>query len=309
MPTSKTTAFSSLRRMPTVVPFTVALLGIATFASMDVVMKGLAIELGAYNAMLWRTSIALVFAGALFLWKRGRWPGKSVIRVHVWRGVVTALMAFLFFWGLVYVPLAEAIGLSFIAPLIALYLAAVLLQEKIGSKAVFASVTGLAGTLVIVGGRMSGEYGNDIGMGIAAILLSALLYAYNLILQRQQALIAEPIEIAFFQNATVVAVYSLFAPFWAVAPALDHLPSLGAAAILGFVSLLLLSWAYARAEANILIPVEYTAFIWAALFGWLVFAEDVTPATLAGTALIVVGCLVAARQQPERVEHVETTAI
>ena len=51
------------------------------------------------------------------------------------------------------------------------------------------------------------------GKGIAAILLSAVLYAYNLILQRQQALIAGPIEIAFFQNATMVAVYLVFAPF------------------------------------------------------------------------------------------------
>ncbi len=95
----------------------------------------------------------------------------------------------------------------------------------------------------------------------------------------------------------------------AVSPSSDLLPSLATAAMLGFVSLLLLSWAYARAEAKILIPVEYTAFIWAALLGWLVFAEAVTAATLAGTSLIVVGCLVAARQQPDHVDHVETTAV
>ena len=43
----------------------------------------------------------------------------------------------------------------------------------------------------------------DTGKGIAAILISAGLYAYNLILQRQQSLLAGPIEIAFFQNCTV----------------------------------------------------------------------------------------------------------
>jgi S-adenosylmethionine uptake transporter len=293
----------------TVIPFTVALFGIATFAGMDVLMKGLSIEMGAYNAMLWRTSVALMLAVPLFLWKRRRWPEMSTIRLHVWRGVVISLMAFLFFWGLVYVPLAEAIGLSFIAPLIALYLAAVLLKEEIGNKSIFASVMGLAGTLVIIGGKLGGEYGDNIGEGIAAILLSAVLYSYNLILQRQQALVADPVEIAFFQNSTVVSVYVLFAPFWAVAPSVEMFPSLGAAAILGLCSVLMVSWAYARAEAKILIPVEYSAFIWAALFGWLVFAEDVTVATLLGTALIVIGCLVAARQEPKHVDHVETTAI
>ena len=87
------------------------------------------------------------------------------------------------------------------------------------------------------------------------------------------------------------------------------IPALVGAAILGIISLLLLSWAYARAEATILIPVEYTAFIWAALLGWLIFAETITAVTLLGTGLIVIGCLVAARQQPEHIDHVETTAL
>jgi S-adenosylmethionine uptake transporter len=276
---------------------------------MDVIMKSLSIEMGAYNAMLWRTSIALVMAAALFLGRRGRWPGNEVIRFHVWRGVVISLMAFLFFWGLAHVPLAEAIGLSFIAPLIALYLAAVLLKEKIGEKAILASVIGFAGALVIIGGKLGGQYSEEVGKGIAAILLSAILYAYNLILQRQQALIAGPVEIAFFQNATVVIVYLTLAPFLAVIPAVEQVPGLIGAAVLGITSVLLLSWAYRRAEARILIPVEYTAFIWAALFGWLVFAEEVTLATLIGTVLIVVGCLLATRQQSDHIDHVETTAV
>jgi S-adenosylmethionine uptake transporter len=291
------------------VPFGVAVLGISTFAGMDVVMKSLSIELGVYNAMLWRTMIALCLAALLFAWKRQHWPQNSTIRLHVWRGTVTSVMAFLFFWGLVYVPLAEAIALSFIAPLLALYLAAAMLHEKIGGKAIFASVVGLAGALVIIGGKLSGDYSEESAKGIAAILLSAIMYAYNLILQRQQALLAEPTEIAFFQNGTVVTVYLLFAPFWAVTPPLEQLPYLAGAAVLGILSLLMLSWAYARAEAKILIPVEYTAFIWAAIFGWLVFDESVTMATLAGTALIVVGCLVAAKQQPQKVDHVEATAL
>ncbi|MEH6550629.1 MAG: DMT family transporter [Pseudomonadales bacterium] len=291
------------------VPFTVATLGIATFAGMDVLMKGLAIDLGTYNAMLWRTLIAFLLSAILFLWKRQAWPATTHLKLHVWRGVVTSVMAYLFFWGLTHVPIAEAIGLSFIAPLIALYLAAALLKESIGRQAVFASMIGLLGTLVIVSGSAAGAYSDKAALGVAAILVSAVLYAYNLILQRQQALIAKPAEIAFFQSATICGAYALLAPFFAVVPSAASLPELTLAAVLGFVSILLLSWAYARAEAKILIPVEYTAFIWAALFGWLVFGEEVTATTLIGTALIVVGCLVAARQKPNQVDHIETTSL
>lgn len=291
------------------VPFSIACVGMATFACMDATMKGLSISMGAYNAMLWRTAIAVTIALGLVLWKRTRWPQARVMRLHIWRGVVTSLMAFLFFWGLAYLPLAEAIALSFIAPLIALYLAALLLKEKVGNRAILASVIGFAGALVIIGGRWSGHFSDDASKGIVAILLSAVLYAYNLILQRQQALLAEPVEIAFFQSLTMLLVYLGFAPAYAVVPALPQLPALAGAAALGMVSLLLLSWAYARAPASILIPVEYTAFIWGALLGWLVFAEVLTVATLAGTALIVVGCLVATRRKIGPIVHTETTAL
>lgn len=287
----------------------VAIIGISTFVGMDTVMKSLSIAEGAYNAMLWRTLLGLVLAGMLFFRKRRRWPNQSTLRLHVKRGVLTSLMAFLFFWGLIHVPLAEAIGLSFIAPLIALYLAAVLLKEKVGGRALLASIIGFSGALVIIGGKLGGDYGEKIGIGMAAILLSALLYAYNLILQRQQAMIADPTEIVFFQHATVGVVYLMLAPFLAVVPALELLPGFAAAAALGIISLMFLSWAYARAEANVLIPVEYTAFIWASLLGWLVFGEAVTSATLAGTALIVVACLMVARQKPGQADHVEATAI
>ena len=70
--------------------------------------------------------------------------------------------------------------------------------------------------------------------------------------------------------------------------------------MLSTASLLLLSWAYARAEASYLAATEYTSFLWAMLLGWLVFAETVSPFTLAGAALIVAGCILAARR-PEDV--------
>ena len=289
--------------------FMAATVGIATYAGMDVTMKGLALSLGAYNAMLWRSMITEVLAGRLYFWHRPKWPTNKVIRLHVWRGLIISVMAFLFFWGLKYLPVAEAIGLSFIAPLIALYLAAAILNEQISRQALVASFIGLVGATIIVLGKLGGEYDEETGQGIAAILLSALLYAYNLILQRQQALVAEPVEIAFFHNSTVVFLFSCLSPFFAVVPSSAYIPQFTLAAVLGLVSLLMMSWAYARAPANKLIPVEYTAFIWAAILGWLVFGETVTLTTVFGTVLIVCGCLVAAMQKNAVVDHVETTAV
>jgi|TARA_B110000459_G_C16573783_1_gene477713 S-adenosylmethionine uptake transporter len=290
------------------IAFAVAGCGIATYAGMDVVMKSLSLEIGSYNAMLWRSCVGIVIAGTLYFWRRPHWPSSTTLRLHVWRGFVTSVMAFLFFWGLKYLPVAEAIGLTFIAPLIALYLAAIVLKERIGKQAVAASIIGLFGASIVIAGRLSGDYSEDVSRGIAAIMTSAVLYAYNIILQRQQALVAKPFEIAFFQNCTVIVIFGSLAPFFAVVPSISLLPNISAAAGLGVVSLLMMSWAYARAPAKVLIPVEYTAFVWAAILGWMVFDESVTTATVLGTALIVFGCVVSAWHKPERLNHVESTA-
>ena len=247
------------------IPFSVALLGIALFAVMDALMKGLVLEMGTYNTMFWRGCVSMVLAAVLYTWRRPAWPKREVLHLHLQRGVLIAVMAFLFFWGLAYVPIAEAIALSFIAPLIALYLAALLLGERVGSKAVVASVVGFAGALVVMLGKLSGDYDDNVFRGMAAILLSALLYAYNLILQRRQALVSQPVEIVFFQTLALFVLYLTAAPVLAVPPDIDALPGLLITAVLSMGSLMLLSWAYARAEARVLIPVEYTAFIWAAL--------------------------------------------
>ena len=289
--------------------FAVAAAGIGFFSLMDVAMKDLSIALGAYNAVIWRNMAGAIFAGALFLFARQGWPDRSALRLHAWRSLVVAIMAISFFWAIARLPLAEAIGLSFIAPVIALFLAAILLGEKIGREAIIASVAGLAGVAVILFGKFSGHYSREALWGVAAVLFSAVVFAYNLILARQQAQIAGPIEIAFFQNLLTASILALAAP-WLLEPLpMAKLPILSGAALLAILSLLLLSWAYARAEAQVLIPVEYTGFVWAAFFGWLFFAEPVTWPVLLGTALIIAGSLIAARAKPAPVNQVEIATV
>jgi S-adenosylmethionine uptake transporter len=287
-------------------PFAAGCLGIALFSVMDAVMKHLVVEIGTYNALVWRNGTGALIAGALFLATRSRWPGRAALRIHLTRGLVGTLMALLFFWGLGRVPLAQAIALAFIAPLIALYLAAVLLKERIERRALFASGLGVAGVAVIFAGQAEADLGREAVLGSLAILASACLYAYNIILMRQQAQVARPLEVAFFMSGITALTLSLAAPVLAVVPAAEHWPAILSGALLAFGSLLLLAWAYARAQAQHLAPVEYTSFIWAVLLGWFVFGEEVSGFTLAGAALIVVACTIAAsRRGPDPVAQAE----
>ena len=289
-------------------PFLVAASGIALFSVMDAVMKTASMAVGAYNAMLFRSGFGVLLMLPLWRLSGGRWPQGPALRLHALRGAVSAGLATSFFWGLIRLPLAEAIALSFIAPLIALYLAAAMLGEKIGRNAVIASLLGFAGVLVIGAGRLGREaLSEDAMWGIAAVLLSAVLYAFNLIFQRKQAQLASPQEVALFQMGFAGLFLVLAAPWLAVTPSIPMLGWIATGAALAAVSLMLLSWAYGRAEAQVLLPIEYTAFVWAALFGWLFFAEAVTLETMAGVALIVIGCWIAAHRSVP--SHTEQTTL
>jgi S-adenosylmethionine uptake transporter len=277
-------------------PFGAALAGVGFLSLMDAFMKEAALMTGAYTATVLRALIGAALIAPVWLTRGPAMPSRALWKLHIERGIVSAFMALTFFYSLTKLPLAEAIALSFIAPLIALYLARVLLGETISRAAIGASLLGFAGTLVIVGGRIGeGRFDADAAWGVAALFVSALLYAYNFIVIRRQAQLAGPLEIATFHSGIGGLVLLTLAPLLWQTPSMAALPWLAVAAVLTVSGSAAIAWAYARAEANVLVPTEYSGFVWAAAMGWLFFREPVTLPTLAGTALIVTGCWLATR--------------
>lgn len=275
--------------------FAVAATGIFTYSIMDAIMKGLSIASGAYSAVLWRSIAGSLMIGALFLVQRRPWPRGEALRLHIMRGTAAGLSVLLFFWGLVRVPMAQSVALTFLAPLIALFLAGVFLGERIRRTAVLGSLIASLGVLLIGAGQAQQGANPELLMGSGAIILASILYAVSLILLRQQAQLAGPLEIALFTSVVISLLQLVGAPWLAVWPRVDQLPIIIVAAVIGSASAMMLAWAYRRAETQVLAQVEYTAFIWAAILGWLVFGEGVSLFTVGGAGLIIAGCTVAVR--------------
>jgi S-adenosylmethionine uptake transporter len=276
--------------------FIAALGAVAVLSVMDAVMKHLVLAIGIIAVSVWRSAANLLLSLILYRPSRVRWPEAKVLRVHLLRGAVLTVMAALFFWGIGRVPLAQAIALTFIAPLIAMFLAALMLGEKVGRNSIAGSLVAFAGVIAIVLGQARSHAGPDVLLGTAAIMLSALCYAFNIVLMRRQALAAAPLEINFFQGATILALWLLALPFVGMPawPA-EQLQWIAVASLLSTAGTLLFAWGYARGPASYLAATEYSGFIWASILGWLVFREHVSMTTLGGAALIVGGCLIAAR--------------
>lgn len=289
--------------------YAAAVVGIALFSIMDMVMKGLTLAIGTFPTLFWRSLVGILLASLPYLATRKTWPGRTAIRLHLLRGTMMVPMAILFFWGLARVPMAQAVALTFIAPLIALGLAALILKEPIGARTVTGSIAAFAGVAIIFIGQAQADLGPAALVGSFALLGSAVIYAFNIIVMRRQAQNAGSAEIAFFQNLVIGSWLIVGLPLMG-APAVPtgHWGELLLAAALATGSLMLLGWAYARAGAAYLSSTEYTAFLWAMLLGWLRFGEKVSPFTLLGAALIVAGCLVAARTRKGEHPALEATA-
>lgn len=296
-------------RQQPILAFMVALAAVGVLSVMDAVMKALVLAIGLYATMVWRALAGFILSSFLYLPRRKAWPTPRLMRLHVARGVVVTVMGLLFFFGLGRIPMAQAIALTFIAPLIALFLAAVTLGEQVGKRTILASITAFAGVLIIVAGQAATEMGEGVLVGTFAILGSAVCYAVNIVMMRRQSLAAAPLEIGFFQNGTIVVLMVASLPFLGgVAWPGDHWLAIVAAAVMSFAGILLFAFAYARGEASYLAVTEYSGFLWAAALGWLVFSEPVSPYTLAGALLIVGGCVVAAREKPRPEPEIEALA-
>ncbi|WP_277923209.1 DMT family transporter [Sphingomonas sp. CARO-RG-8B-R24-01] len=270
-------------------------MGIATYSAMDVLMKGLSITSGAYSAVLWRSFVGVMLLGTVFLLRRRASPGRAALKLHALRGATGGISVLLFFWGLVRVPMAQGVALTFLAPLIALFFAAVLLGETIRRAAILGSVIASLGVLAIAAGEVQAHASTAHVLGSLAIFAASIFYAYSLILLRQQAQVADPLEVALFTSIVLTGLLLVGAWWFAAVPSVAQLPAIGGAAVLGSISAIALAWAYSHAEAQVLAPVEYTAFVWAGMFGWWVFDERVSAYTVAGAALIIAGCVFAIR--------------
>ena len=269
-------------------PFVIAAAGIAALCALDATVKELTLSYSVAYAVLGRYVFGTLFAIAVWWWQGQRRLTRDMVSAHVLRGVLITITAFLFFFSLTRLGMAEAITLSFISPLLIPPLAHLFLGEKMRGPVLLAALAGFAGVLITVEGAPS--FGGERALALAAILGAALTYALAAIVMRARAA---------KDGSTLLTLSSAVIPMVLLSPAALGAPhptaaALGLAAVaglLGNLGIQLLGRAYACAEAQALGVLEFTALPWAALFGWLLFDQAVRPQVWLGATVIFAACL------------------
>jgi drug/metabolite transporter (DMT)-like permease len=264
---------------------------------MDALIKGLSARYPTLQIAFLRFAFGLVGAAVYAAWTRPGWPTREATLYNGLRAVLIVVTATTFFFALSKLPLADAIALGFIAPVLTALFGVAMLRERFDWRIAVALAGGFAGMLLIVGGKVGGAgLSGDVLLGAAAVVVSAVGYALNMVMLRHRATRDPLSQIVLFQNLGPALLLAL-PVLWVWTPV-----SLGDTLLFAFLGTIgvtahtMLAHAFARIEAARLAPVGYVTLVWGVLFGLLFFAEVPGLATLAGAALIVLAAFVSQRR-------------
>ena len=214
--------------------------------------------------------------------------GRSVLissnpKLQIGRGVLAACSATVFIVGVSYVPLADAVAITFVAPFMVTVMGALILREPVGLRRWTAVIIGFIGTLIVI----------RPGMGVihpAAVLLivAATAFALRQILSR---ILAGEDETQTTVAYTAIVSWTLLTvplPFIWQNPSssLEIGLLLGMAVVAAFAEVLVIM-ALDAAQAVVVAPVQYSLLIWGTFYGFVVFGQLPDAWTWLGALIII----------------------
>lgn len=279
-------------------PLLIAIIAIAMGSGIDAIVKGLAPSAGLHHLLAWRFLFGALISLAVFRAQKRPLPSFEAVRFHTFRGLLQLATAFSFFYALMLLPLAVATIIGFTAALMVPFVARALMGERLTPVAVLATVIGFAGAALAVTGRpQSGAMSEQWILGLGSCFLAAFLYALMLVLLRMRATKEDATTIAMFTNVVpAVAMLPVTFGLFGVVNFAD-IPIFLMLGALGFATWYLMTLAYARAPAQRLAPLEYSALIWSGLFGSVFFSEYPGWQTWLGAVVIIAACLIVAFEE------------
>ena len=265
--------------------------GMLIIPFLDVFAKLLGETHGPLEITFWRffmqTVLMLPFMVSLNLWMIP--PGT--IMMQAVRGLLLAMATVFFFAALQHLPMAEAIAIFFVQPMILTVLSALILGERLRIRRIAAILAGLGGTMVILQPSL-------VIFGWAAVLPlgSAVSMAFYMILTRKLSGTVNPYQMQFFGSVVAMVVLggmTVFGTLFQMPGAgmsmlsgieVSWVIGLGLAATIGHAFIV---WAAGNAPANLLAPFQYVEIIGAATLGYLVFGDVPATSTFVGVTIII----------------------
>ncbi len=280
-----------------------ALGGAVVFSVNDMAIKFLSGDYPLHQVILLRGLVGLSFLLGLIALTSGNFRQLRTRRFgwHLLRMGIVLVSNMTYFLGLAALPLADAVALAFVAPVLITLLSALLLREKVGPHRLAAVALGLAGTIVLMR-----PGGSAVQLAGVLVLISALCYALSQLMARALRGTESTFALSFWMQCGFVAASALMGLVagdgrfagsddvsldfllraW-VWPAAQDWPLFIATGLSVSIGGLMLTQAYRTLEAAVVAPFEYAAIPMAIFWGALVFGTWPDGTAVIGMAMVV----------------------
>ena len=268
----------------------------ASFSAMIITVRYLADTIPPFEQVFLRSVISLAIGLPMVLrvWRETArtFRPNALGRLYAGRGLSTYIGVSAWFFAIAALPLAEAVALHFTLPIIGLILSAVVLREHITRARWLAVVIGFGGVLIIL--RPGAEAFDIMAL---VVLLSAAGYASGDIFTKLLSR-TEPVRLIVVNLNIYLIVFAAIptALDWHTPPASD-IPMILVMGITAWMAHMCLAQAMKRADASVIIPMEFIRLPITAVGAYIFFAEVPGVWTLVGAAVIFFGTWQLARKE------------
>lgn len=211
---------------------------------------------------------------------------------NILRGLLIASASMIFFIAVKYMPIADAISIFFVEPIIVMFLSWMFLGEILGWRRILAAIVGFFGALLIIQPSF-----DTFGLVSLLPLCTAVLFSFYLILTRKFGVEENLLSMQFYAGLGGMALSIVVMFFGGIAGIGDlefTLPSqltpLAGLFLVGAIATgthIMIVRAFSLAPASTLAPFQYVEIISATLLGLVVFGDFPNPVKWLGTAIII----------------------
>ena len=259
---------------------------VVLFAGMNLCAKGLS-NVPAMEIVFFRCAISIILT---FYWLKkvnAHGAGSPENRLRLWgRGLSGTVALFLFFVTVQKLPLATAVTIQYLSPVFTAILAMLFLGEKLRRVQWFFFALSFAGIVLLKGfdDRISWLY---LGLGMLSAFLAGVAYVFVRSLSGRE----HPLVVVFYFQIVGTLLGGSFTALNFKMPQYWEWLLLGGVGFLAHFAQVNLTKAIQGEKVGIISSLNFFGAIYASIFGWLLFNENVTWANVLAMGLVISGVL------------------
>lgn len=237
------------------------------------------------ESLFYRQLIAMPLI-CLLIWRsQAGWPAikSDKHKLHILRSVLGIFAMGLNFWAMTLLPLADATTISFTVPIFATLFAALILREQVRIRRWSAILIGFIGVLVVIqpGGSMIPAFGATVAL-IGALVTASVTLVIRMLGRTETSIVT----IFWFSIYTLPAL-AVCATIYGGGHNLETWGYLLAIGIFGAIGQLAITQSLRLAPISTIMPMDYSALIWATIIGIIVFSQWPSLSIFFGAPIII----------------------